>query len=93
MPSSDNTHKKRSHSKSRKSQKFIPNLTQIQNATKGLPDAEECIEDTFTYFFVVDHQQKTIKFKKISLQRGDNQTARWIYEGKVLVRNRDIEAL
>lgn len=74
----------------RTSTKFIPNLTQLKEATKGLPDAELWPEDTCICPILVDEKQKTIEFTRKQITRGSTRPYRWIYEGKVLIRNRDI---
>ncbi len=72
------------------STKFIPNLTQLQTATKELPNAELWPEDSFQCPVVVDEKTKVIEFIRKRITRGSSRPYRWIYEGKVLIRNRDI---
>jgi hypothetical protein len=70
--------------------KFIPNLTQLSDATKDLPDAELWPDDTYACPIEVNGGQKTIEFKRKQITRGSERPYRWIYKGKVLIRNRDI---
>lgn len=80
---------RRPTSSSTRATKFIPNLTQLQNAAKELPDAQTWNEDTYLYTFSEKNEQRQITFNRLSIQRGDSRIKRWIYEGKVLFRNRD----
>lgn len=93
--SKSSSYSSKSASKSkRKSPKFIPNLIQLSAAAKELPDAELWPNDNFLCPVLVDKKQKTIEFKRKQVTRGSELPYRWIYEGKVLIRNRDIsEAL
>lgn len=70
--------------------KFIPNLTQLQEATLNLPDAQDWDDDSYSCNITVSGKQKLIKFTRKQITRGSSKTYRWIYEGKVLIRNRDI---
>ncbi|MDP4611300.1 MAG: hypothetical protein NWT02_08945 [Opitutales bacterium] len=72
------------------SAKFIPNLTQINTAAKDLPDPEIWPEDTFLCPVMVNEKQKAVEFSRIQITRGSTRPYRWIYEGKVLIRNRDV---
>lgn len=74
----------------RKSTKFVPNLAQLNTATKELPDAELWPNDNFLCPILVDKKQKTIEFTRKQITRGSAKPYRWIYEGKVLIRNRDV---
>ena len=70
--------------------KFIPNLTQLGDATKELPDAEIWPEATCICPIEVNGRQKTIEFTRKKVTRGSERPYRWVYEGKVLIRNRDV---
>ena len=74
----------------RKSPKFIPNLSQLRAATKDLPDAELWPDDSYVCPVKVDNKQKTIEFTRKQITRGKERPYRWVYEGKVLIRNRDV---
>jgi hypothetical protein len=69
--------------------KFIPNLTQLTEASKELPDPELWPQSSYQCPLEVDGKQRSIEFALKSISRGKKQTPRWIYEGKVLVRKRD----
>jgi len=81
--------KKSGQSRSRSSTKFIPNLVQLNEAIKELPDPEIWPEKTYQYPLEVDGKQCSIEFSLISINRGKEQATRWIYEGKILIRKRD----
>jgi hypothetical protein len=69
--------------------KFIPNLTQINEAAKELPDPEIWPDANYFCPLQVNGQTRQLEFSLKSIKRGDNRTARWIYEGKILIRKRD----
>lgn len=70
--------------------KFIPNLKQINEAANELPDPDLWPEPTYICPVEVDGKQRSIEFTLKSINRGTAQAQRWIYEGKVLIRKRDI---
>jgi len=69
--------------------KFMPNLKQLREAADQLSDAEVFVPACFSSRLVVDDAVHTVEFKKQKIPRGSRQVSRWIYEGKVLIRNRD----
>ena len=95
MPS-EKSHSKSSgsHRSSRKSSrssiKFIPNLTQIEDAAKELPDPEVWPEESYTCLVEAEGKQRKIEFAIKTITRGSKKTPRWIYEGKILIRKRDV---
>ena len=90
MPSSSRRHSSES-SKSQRSEpsKFIPNLAQLQEAIKDLPDPEIWSEKTCVCSILVEKKQKLIEFTRKRINRGKTHPYRWVYEGKVLIRKRD----
>lgn len=74
---------------SRSAPKFIPNLKQINEAAKELPDPDLWPEPNYLCPVKVDGKQRSIEFTLKTINRGKEQAPRWIYEGKVLVRKRD----
>ena len=70
--------------------KFVPDLTQLGNATKDLPNAEIWPDKTYTCAITVNGRQKTMEFTRKKVTRGSAHPHRWVYEGKVLIRNRDV---
>lgn len=72
--------------------KFLPNIGQIQDALPELPDPETWDEDRYSVFIDVDGKRRSITFKKVRIARGSKKVHRWIYSGKMLVRQRDIES-
>ena len=79
-------------SKSPANSKFIPNLKQLQQAISNLPDASEYDEDTFASTLLVGSKVHQLTFSKKPIQRGSELVNRWIYEGKILIRNQDQES-
>ena len=69
--------------------KFIPNLTQLNEATQELPDPDIWPESSYHCPLEVDGKRRSIKFSLKSISRGKTACPRWIYEGKVLIRKRD----
>ena len=70
--------------------KYMPNLAQLKTALQSLPDPETCSELRFMCPVKIDKQIKNIEFKRIRVNRGSKRPYRWIYEGKILIRNQDI---
>ena len=75
---------------SRKPKKFLPNFSQLQEAVKELPDAAEWPERTYTHTITVDDRPRRLEFVRKRISRGSEEIWRWIYEGRVLIRNRDL---
>ena len=72
------------------SAKFMPNLAQLNAALHDLPDPETCSELRFKCPLKINKQIKHIEFKRIRVRRGSKRPYRWIYQGKILIRNQDI---
>ncbi len=70
--------------------KFTPNLSQLREATTLLPDPDEWAETSYTCRLSVDGVIRRIEFVKKRITRGSARVNRWMYEGKVLIRKRDI---
>lgn len=71
--------------------KFIPNINQVREAMNQLPDPEEWAYTIYVSAISVDGKETPIRFKRLKIQRGSKKTYRWIYEGKILIRNRDVD--
>lgn len=71
------------------SSKFIPNVYQLKEAMRQLPDPEDWPESSYTSAITVNGHDMPVSFKKRRVTRGSKQPYRWIYEGKVLIRKRD----
>ena len=90
MPLPDRRRSKESSSSQRSEpSKFIPNMAQLQQAIKDLPDPELWSEMTCVASIQVEKQQKLIEFTRKRINRGSTRPYRWVYEGKVLIRKRD----
>ena len=79
-------------SKSTANSKFIPNLKQLHEAIADLPDASEYGGDTFATTLLIGSKVQQLTFTKKPIQRGSQLVHRWIYEGKILIRNQDQES-
>ena len=79
-----------SASRSRTEEKFIPNFTQLKESLASLPDPEEWMEESYTCRITADGKRQSLIFAKLEIKRGSSKVARWVYEGKVLIRNRDV---
>jgi len=75
------------------SSKFIPNLKQLHQAIADLPDASDYDEDTFATSLLIDSKVQQLTFTKKPINRGSQLVHRWIYEGKILIRNQDQETV
>ena len=73
--------------------KFIPNLKQLHEAIADLPDASDYNEDTYSTTLLIGSKVQQITFTKRQIQRGSKLVHRWIYEGKILIRNHDQESI
>ena len=80
-------------SKSPANSRFIPNLKQLHEAIATLPDASNYDEDTFTTTLLIGSKVQQLTFTKKPIQRGSELVHRWIYEGKILIRNQDRESV
>ena len=81
------------NSQSPANSKFIPNLKQLHEAITDLPDASNYDEDTFTRTLFIGSKVQQLTFAKKTIQRGGQLVHRWIYEGKILIRNQDQESV
>ena len=79
-----------SSSRSGNDGRFIPNFTQLQESLATLPAPEEWMEDSYTCRITADSKRRSLVFDKMKINRGDRKVSRWVYNGKVLIRNRDI---
>ena len=70
--------------------KFIPNISQLQKAIKTLPDPELWPDPAYACAIMVDDETRTLEFVRKAINRGSSRAYRWIYEGKILVRKRDV---
>ena len=73
--------------------KFIPNLKQLHQAISNLPDASNFEGDTFTSALMIGSHVQQLTFTIKPIQRGSQLVNRWIYEGKILIRNKDQESV
>lgn len=73
--------------------KFIPNLEQLHQAISSLPDASTFEDETFSATILIDSKAKQLAFTKKPIQRGSKLVHRWVYEGKILIRNQDQESV
>ena len=90
MPLPDRRRSKESSSAQRSEpSKFIPNMAQLQQAIKDLPDPELWSEMACVASIQVEKKQKLIEFTRKRINRGSTRPYRWVYEGKVLIRKRD----
>lgn len=72
-----------------KKEKFMPNLKQLKEATEQLPNPQIYATETFSSRITVKDKHREVEFKKQKIQRGSRLVSRWVYEGKLLIRNRD----
>ena len=73
--------------------KFIPNLEQLHQAIASLPNASTFKDDTFSTTILIDSKAKQLALTKKPIQRGSELVHRWVYEGKILIRNQDQESV
>ena len=76
-------------SKSKAASKFIPNLKELHQAIADLPNASDYDENTFATTLLIGSKAQQLTFTKKPIQRGSQVVHRWIYEGKILIRNQD----
>ncbi|MEM8868472.1 MAG: hypothetical protein AAGC73_09425 [Verrucomicrobiota bacterium] len=70
---------------------FIPNVTQFNEALELLPDPELWSDDDYECRITVNDAKRSIFFRKRRISRGSEHPYRWIYDGKILIRKRDIQ--
>ena len=73
--------------------KFIPNLQQLHQLIANLPDASDYEGDTFAATLLIESKTQEFTFTKKPIQRGSQLVYRWIYEGKILIRNQDQDSV
>ena len=73
--------------------KFIPNLQQLHQLIANLPDASDYEGDTIAATLLIESKTQEFTFTKKPIQRGSQLVYRWIYEGKILIRNQDQESV
>ncbi|MFP4069754.1 MAG: hypothetical protein ACOCVJ_00700 [Verrucomicrobiota bacterium] len=73
-----------------RSGRFIPNVEQLNEAIRTLPDPELCAEATYTAVITVDDRRRRLEFTRKRINRGSARPYRWIFEGKVLIRRQDM---
>ena len=71
----------------------MPNFGHFKSAIKQLPNANDFDIDTISTFVSVQDKLKEIAFIKKRIQRGDKVVYRLSFEGKLLIREQDIESL
>ena len=71
--------------------RFLPNLKQLEDAASDLPDPETFAGEQFEYRVRSGGRSEYLVFERTAIQRGARRTFRWVYEGKILIRKRDLE--
>ena len=70
--------------------RFLPTLSQVQEAAQSLPDPESYHDDTYETGADDWNNRYSITFKRVRFaSRQGKRTYRWIYDGKIMVRHRD----
>lgn len=70
------------------SDRFLPSLSQINEAAKELPDPELWPEKEYSVPISGNSKLYELTFRRIPFRdKEGNKTHRWIYEGKMLVRH------
>lgn len=73
------------------SERFIPSITQLKTATEELPDVELWPEEEYVVPIEGRRRSYSISFRKVKYKsRAGDKTCRWMYDGKVMVRNSDL---
>lgn len=67
---------------SEKKERYIPSMRTLKLAAESLPPAQTWRADTVQ---VPVHEDRLIEFKKIRFKTKEGKTARWVYEGKLIV--------
>ncbi|WP_269522502.1 hypothetical protein [Coraliomargarita parva] len=74
----------------RRPSRFIPNVEQLNEALKLLPDPESFSEPTCLVRVRVGERYRQLEFTRKRITRGSACPYRWIYEGKILIRKQDM---
>lgn len=77
------------------SERFLPSIQQFNHALATLPDPDLWPQDEFRAVVKGnsrDGESQEILFRKIKVSRSSGNTSRWVFEGRMMIRNRDIEA-
>ena len=72
---------------SQRKTKFIPMLSQIQEAASQLDDPEKATENTFEA--TIANSDKKIVFERISVTKSDgSKSYKWTYKGRLFINSR-----
>ena len=78
----------------RSKSRFLPNFHQIKEAMCKLPEASNYEKDDhYEATIIVEDKVHKICFVKMEIQKGSQLVSRWVYEGKFLIREQDIDGL
>ncbi len=71
--------------------KYIPSLSQIESATKKLPNPKNYQNDSFEV--VIDKENsKTVSFEKIKFKKPDGKSSqKWTYKGRIIIDSKFLE--
>ena len=74
----------------KKEKKFLPTLSQVQEAADLLPDPEKYQEDSYETGTESWKDKYSITFQKVRfLNRNGKKIYRWTYEGRIMVRPKE----
>ncbi len=70
---------------------YIPSIKEIQEASQMLPNPDKWDDEDFTVPLRKHERRVHVGFRKVKYANSSEERSyRWVYEGKVLIRNRDI---
>ncbi|WP_269538811.1 hypothetical protein [Cerasicoccus fimbriatus] len=74
------------------SKRFLPSIDQIKRASEELPDADSHESEECAVSFKVGSTTRELSFKRVKFNAGEGKSIyRWVYDGKVMIRNSDIQ--
>ncbi|GHC00658.1 hypothetical protein [Cerasicoccus arenae] len=72
------------------SRRFLPTIDQIKRAAEELPDPMTYEDDECSVSIKTGGSTRELDFKRIKFSSGKGiNVYRWIYEGKIMIRNSD----
>lgn len=74
------------------SNRFLPSLKQIRDAAAQLPDPEKWPDEVYLVPVKGPNKTNNLEFRRVRLSESGNRKERWVFEGKIIIRHRDIAA-
>lgn len=71
------------------SQRYLPTLTQVRDASRKLPDPNKWSNAVYVVPLGHSSDAPKLEFRRIKLSNSSEKSHRWVFEGKILIRSSD----